>query len=220
MPGNDQSFDVDAYLRYIFGEENEPEQVGEQELHRPVQAPWPIGSDIGVTVLGSTIDILQRRCDEQFAIHRAKDPELLGGMIDDPPEEPPSPVLIESLMPRKEWAEDLCDSVKTKAACGFIIARGGRVNLDPDDVVARLERILGGVDVPDEVEHRQRDILRMQVIDRICYQARDMEMERFHGVVMRAIARCQALLEEAQQPQEPPISASSSVGGGGSGHSE
>ena len=103
MPGNDQSFDVDAYLRYIFGEENEPEQVGEQELHRPVQAPWPIGSNIGVTVLGSTIDILQRRCDEQFAIHRAKDPELLGGMIDDPPEEPPSPVLIESLMPRKEW---------------------------------------------------------------------------------------------------------------------
>lgn len=179
MPGNDQSFDVDAYLRYIFGEENEPEQVGEQELHRPVQAPWPIGSDIGVTVLGSTIDILQRRCDEQFAIHRAKDPELLGGMIDDPPEEPPSPVLIESLMPRKEWAEDLCDSVKIKAAYGFIIARGGRVNLDPDDVVARLERILGGVDVPDEVEHRQRDILRMQVMDGICYQARDMEMERF-----------------------------------------
>ena len=74
MPGNDQSFDVDAYLRYIFGEENEPEQVGEQELHWPVQAPWPIG----VTVLGRTIDILQRRCDEQFAIHRAKDPELLG----------------------------------------------------------------------------------------------------------------------------------------------
>ena len=36
MPGNDQSFDVDAYLRYIFGEENEPEQVGEQELHWPV----------------------------------------------------------------------------------------------------------------------------------------------------------------------------------------
>ena len=122
-------------------------------------------------------------------------------------------------MPRKEWAEDLCDSVKTKAACGFIIARGGRVNLDPDDVVARLERILGGVDVPDEVEHRQRDILRMQVIDGICYQARDMEMERFRGVVMRAIARCQAVLEEIQQPQEPP-SASSSVGGGGSGHSE
>ena len=57
MPGNDQSFDVDAYLRYIFGEENEPEQVGEQELHRPVQAPWPIGSDIGIIVLGSTIDI-------------------------------------------------------------------------------------------------------------------------------------------------------------------
>ena len=121
MSGNDQSFDVDAYLLYISGEENEPEQVGEQELHRPVQAPWPIGSDIGVTVLGSTIDILQRRCDEQFAIHRAKDPELLGGMIDDPPEEPPSPVLIESLMPRKEWAEDLCDSVKTKAACRFIM---------------------------------------------------------------------------------------------------
>ena len=46
MPGNDQSFDIDAYLRYIFGEENEPEQVGEQELNRPVQAPWPIGSDI------------------------------------------------------------------------------------------------------------------------------------------------------------------------------
>ena len=64
MPGNDQSFDVDAYLRYIFGEENEPEQVGEQELHRPVQAPWPIGSDIGMTVLGRIIDRLQRRCDE------------------------------------------------------------------------------------------------------------------------------------------------------------
>ena len=109
MPGNDQSFDVDAYLRYIFGEENEPEQVGEQELHRPVQAPWPIGSDIGVTVLGSTIDILQRRCDEQFAIHRAKDPELLGSMIDDQPDESPSPVLNESQMPCKEWAEDLCD---------------------------------------------------------------------------------------------------------------
>ena len=30
----------------------------------------------------------------------------------------------------------------------FIIARGGRVNLDPDDVVARLEHILGRVDVP------------------------------------------------------------------------
>ena len=143
MPGNDQSFDVDAYLRYIFGEENKLEQVGEQELHQPVQAPWPIGSDIGVTVLGSTIDMLQRRCDEQFAIHRAKYPELLGDMIDDPPEELPSPVLIESLMPRKEWAEDLCVSVKTKAACGFIIARGGRVNLDPDDVVARLERMKG-----------------------------------------------------------------------------
>ena len=64
MLGNDQSFDVDAYLRYIFDEENEPEQVGEQELHRPVQAPWPIGIDIGVIVLGRTIDILQRRCDE------------------------------------------------------------------------------------------------------------------------------------------------------------
>ena len=72
MPGNDQSFGVDTYLHYIFGEENEPEQVGEQELHRPVQAPWPIGSDIGVTVLGSTIDILQRRCDEQFSIHHPK----------------------------------------------------------------------------------------------------------------------------------------------------
>ena len=69
-------------------------------------------------------------------------------MIDDPPEEPPSPVLIESLMPRKEWAEDLCDLVKIKAAYGLIIARDGCVNLDPDDVVARLERILGGVDVP------------------------------------------------------------------------
>ena len=69
-------------------------------------------------------------------------------MIDDPPEEPPSPVLIESLMPRKEWAEDLCDSVKIKAAYDFIIARSGHVNLDPDDVVASLKRILGGVDVP------------------------------------------------------------------------
>ena len=102
MPGNDQSFDVDAYLRYIFGEENEPEQVGDQELHRLVQVPWPIGSDNGVTVLGSTIDILQRRSGEQFAIHRAKDPKLLGGMIDDPPEEPLSSVLIEGLMPCKE----------------------------------------------------------------------------------------------------------------------
>ena len=139
-------------------------------------------------------------------------------MIDDPPEELPSPVLLESLMPHKEWAEDLCDSVMTKAACGFM-ARGGHVNLDPDDVVARLERILGRVDVPDEVEHRQRDILRMQVIDGICYQARDMEMERFRRVVMCAIARCQALLEEAQQPQEPP-SASSSVGGSRLGHLE
>ena len=129
MPGNDQSFDVDAYLCYIFGKENEPEQVGEQDLHRPVQAPWPIGSDIGVTVLGRTIDRLKRRCDEQFAIHRAKDPELLEGMIDDPPE------------------------------------------------------------------------------------------ERFRGFVMCAIARCQALLEEAQQPQEPP-SASNSVGGGRLGHLE
>ena len=103
-------------------------------------------------------------------------------------------MLIESLMPRKEWAEDLCDSFNTQAACGFIIARGGRVNLDPDDVVARLERILGGVHVPDEVEHRQHDILRMQVMDGICYQARDMEMERFCGDIMRMIARCQALL--------------------------
>ena len=128
-------------------------------------------------------------------------------------------MLIESLIPRKEWAEDLCDSVKIKAAYDFIIARGGRVNLYPDDVVARLERILGGVDVPDEVEHRQHDILRMQVIGGIFYQARDMEMERFRGVVMHVIARCQALLEEAQQPQEPPI-ASSSIGGGESGHLE
>ena len=94
MPGNDQSFDVDAYPCYIFSEENEPEQVGEQELHWPVQAPWPIRSDINVTVLGGTIDILQRRCDEQFAVHRATDPELLGGMIVDPLEVPPSPVLI------------------------------------------------------------------------------------------------------------------------------
>ena len=87
MPGNDQSFDVDAYLRYIFGEENESERVGEQELHRPAQAPWPIGSDIGVTGLGGTIDKLQRRCGGQVANQCAKDPELLGGMIDDPPEE-------------------------------------------------------------------------------------------------------------------------------------
>ena len=36
MPGNDQSFDVDAYLHYIFVEENELEQVREQELHWPV----------------------------------------------------------------------------------------------------------------------------------------------------------------------------------------
>ena len=36
---HDQIFDFDPYLRYIFSEENEPEQVGEQELHRPVQAP-------------------------------------------------------------------------------------------------------------------------------------------------------------------------------------
>ena len=85
MPGNGQSLNVDAYLRYIFGKENEPEQVREQDLHRPVQAPWPIDSYIGVTVIGSTIDILQRRCGEQFAIHRAKDSELLGSMIDDPP---------------------------------------------------------------------------------------------------------------------------------------
>ena len=112
MPGNDQSFDVNTYLRYIFGEENEPEQVGEQELHRPAQAPWPIGSDIAMPILEGVMDILQRKCDEQFAIHHTKDPEMLGGMIDDPLEEPPSPVLIESLMPRKEWAEDLCDSVK------------------------------------------------------------------------------------------------------------
>ena len=56
-------------------------------------------------------------------------------------------------------------------------------------------------------------------MDEICYQARDMEMERLRRVVMRVIAHCQALLEEAQQPQEPP-SASSSVGGGGSGHLE
>ena len=64
MPSNDQSFDADAYLHYIFGKEKELEQVREQELHRPVQVPWPIGGDIGVKVLGSTIDILQRRCDE------------------------------------------------------------------------------------------------------------------------------------------------------------
>ena len=66
------------------------------------------------------------------------------------------------------------------------------------DVLAMLERILGGVDVPDEVEHRQRDILRMQVMDRIGYQARDMEMKRFRRDIMHAIACCQALLEEAQ----------------------
>ena len=33
MPDNDQSFDIDAYQRYIFGEENEQEQVGAKELH-------------------------------------------------------------------------------------------------------------------------------------------------------------------------------------------
>ena len=60
MLGNDQSFDVDPYLRYIFGEENELEQVGEKELHQAVPASWPIGSDIGITVLGITIDILKR----------------------------------------------------------------------------------------------------------------------------------------------------------------
>ena len=63
MPGNNQSFDVDACMRYIFGEENEPEHVREQQLHQAVEAPWPIGSDIGVTVLGRTIDILSRRHD-------------------------------------------------------------------------------------------------------------------------------------------------------------
>ena len=56
-------------------------------------------------------------------------------------------------------------------------------------------------------------------MDGICYQARDMEMERFREDIMRVIVRCQALLEEAQQPQESP-SASSSIGGGGSGHLE
>ena len=63
-------------------------------------------------------------------------------------------------------------------------------------MVARLERILGRVDVPDKVEQCQRDILRMQVMDGIRYQARDMEMERFLGVVMHV--SYQALLEEAQ----------------------
>ena len=163
-----------------------------------MQVPWPIGSDISVIVLGSTIGILQRRCDEQFSIHRAKDPELLGGMIDDPPEEPPSPVLIESLMPCKEWAEDLCDSVKTQAACGFIIARGGRVNLDPDDVLARLERILGRVDVPDEVEHRQCDILRMQVMDGICYQVIRLQhiynFWLFHAIILSVLDVLYALI--------------------------
>ena len=85
--------------------------------------------------------------------------------------------------------------------------------------MARLERMLSGVDVPDEVEHRQHDILRMQVMDGIFYQARDVEMERLRGVDMRAIACYQALLEKAQRPQEPP-NTSSSVGGGGSGHLE
>ena len=53
----------------------------------------------------------------------------------------------------------------------------------------------------------------------IFYQARDMEMERFRGDIMRAIARCQDLLEEALQPQQAP-NVSSFIGGGGSGHSE
>ena len=44
MPGNDQSFDVDPYLCYIFGEENKPEQIGEQELHRPVQDHGPLAA--------------------------------------------------------------------------------------------------------------------------------------------------------------------------------
>ena len=135
-------------------------------------------------------------------------------MIDDPPKEPTSSVLIKSLMPRKEWAQDLCDSVMRQPTCGFIIAGYGHVNLDHDDVVARLKRILGGVDVPGEVEHRHCSILRMQVMDRICYQGRDMEMERFRGDFMCVIARSQALSEEAQQPQESP-STNSSKGGAG-----
>jgi hypothetical protein len=48
-------------MDYIFGEENESEQVGEQELCRPVQAPWPIGGDIAVPFLERTMDILQRK---------------------------------------------------------------------------------------------------------------------------------------------------------------
>ena len=69
-------------------------------------------------------------------------------MIDEPPEEAPSPVIIESLMPPKEWAKDICDSFKTQAACGFIIARGSHVILDPDDVVARLDTSLAELTSP------------------------------------------------------------------------
>ena len=116
------------------------------------------------------MDILQRKCNEQFAIHRAKHLELLGGMIGDPLEEPPSQVLIEILMPHQKWAGDLCYSVMRQTACDIIISCGSRVNLDPNDVVAGLERILGGGDVPNKVEHRQCGILRMQLMDRIFYQ--------------------------------------------------
>ena len=121
-------------------------------------------------------------------------------MIDDPPEEPPSPVLIESLMPRKESVEDLCDLVKTKAACGFVIARGGRVNLDPNDVVARLDSILGGVDIPDKVEHSQRDILRMQVMDGICYQP---EKWKWSGSTELSCTRLHAVKLFWRRPSSP-----------------
>ncbi|RCU22383.1 hypothetical protein DVA79_21450, partial [Acinetobacter baumannii] len=78
---------------------------------------------------------------------------------------------------------------------------------DPDDVVDRLERILGGVDVPDEEEHRQRDILRMQVIDGIRYQAKDMEMEWFRELSCERLHAVNLFWKRPSSPKSLPAPA-------------
>lgn len=82
----------------------------------------------------------------------------------------------------------------------------GRANLDANGLVARLECVLGGDDIPGKVELHCHQILVLQLADEISYESVDITMEEYRVCTNCLIGRLREELNTAQQHQECPIS--------------